>query len=63
MLVKNLIKHKEYQMFATTLKVLVEDGVVQSVEGLPKGWTYLVDDNNVSGFEIGIYKKEKENEN
>jgi len=50
-------------MFATTLKVLVEDGVVQSVEGLPKGWTYLVDDNNVSGFEIGIYKKEKEDEN
>ena len=49
-------------MFRTELRIVVEDGVVQGVEGLPKGWTFQVDDNNVSGFEVGIYKKEQEDE-
>jgi hypothetical protein len=49
-------------MFKTELTIVVEDGVVQTVKGLPKGWTFQVDDNNVSGFEVGIYKKEQKNE-
>ena len=49
-------------VFKTELTIVVEDGVVQNVEGLPNGWTFQVDDNNVSGFEVGIYKKEQENE-
>ena len=49
-------------VFKTELTIVVEDGVVQDVEGLPSGWTFQVDDNNVSGFEVGIYKKEQENE-
>jgi len=57
-------------VFRTELTVVVEDGVVSSVEGLPNGWTYQVGclerlnqqhltNNNVAGFEIGIYKKEQ----
>ena len=49
-------------VFKTELTIVVEDGVVQNVEGLPSGWTFQVDDNNVSGFEVGIYKKEKTDE-
>ena len=49
-------------VFKTELTIVVEDGVVQDVEGLPSGWAFQVDDNNVSGFEVGIYKKEQENE-
>ena len=49
-------------VFKTELTVVVEDGVVSSVEGLPDGWTFQVDDNNVSGFEVSIYKKEQTDE-
>jgi len=49
-------------VFKTELTIVVEDGVVQDVEGLPNGWTFQVDDNNVSGFEVGIYKKEQKDE-
>ena len=46
-------------VFKTELTIVVEDGVVQSVEGLPSGWTYLVEDNDISGFEIGVYRREQ----
>jgi len=48
-------------MFKTELTVVVEDGVVQNVEGLPSGWTYQVyeQDSDNSGFEIGVYRKEQ----
>ena len=46
-------------MFKTELTIVVEDGVVQSVEGLPSGWTYQVEDNDNSGFEIGVFRREQ----
>jgi hypothetical protein len=57
-----LFQEEKRMVFKTELTIVVEDGVVQDVEGLPSGWTFQVDDNNVSGFEVGIYKKEQEDE-
>ena len=36
------------------ITIVVEGGVVQDVEGLPDGWTYLIEDNDNSGFDIGV---------
>jgi hypothetical protein len=44
-----------------TITIVVEDGVVHTVDGLPDGWTYLVEDNDVNGFDIGVYKREQDN--
>jgi hypothetical protein len=34
-----------------TITIVVEGGVVQDVEGLPDGWTYLIEDNDINGRE------------
>ena len=57
-----IFQEEKRMVFKTELTIVVEDGVVQDVEGLPSGWTFQVDDNDVSGFEVGIYKKEQEDE-
>ena len=44
------------------ITIVVEDGIVQNVEGLPDGWTYLVEDNDVNGFDIGVWKSEDEHD-
>ena len=46
-------------VFKTELTIVVEDGVVQDVKGLPDGWTYQIDDHNVSGFNVGVYRREQ----
>ena len=46
-------------VFKTELTVVVEDGVVQDVKGLHDGWTYQVDDHDVSGFNVGVYRREQ----
>ena len=43
------------------ITIVFENGNVQNVEGLPDGWTYLVEDSDNSGFDIGIYKREQDN--
>ena len=43
------------------ITIAFENGNVQYVEGLPDGWTYLVEDNDVNGFDIGVYKREQDN--
>ena len=45
------------------ITIVFENGNVQNVEGLPDGWTYLVEDNDSNGFDIGVYKMEKDNAN
>ena len=44
------------------ITIVVEDGIVQNVEGLPDGWTYLVEDNDVNGFDVGVWKSEDEHD-
>jgi hypothetical protein len=34
-----------------TITIVVEGGVVQDVEGLPDGWAYLIEDNDINGRE------------
>ncbi len=46
-------------VFRTELTVVVEDGVVQDIQGLPDGWTYEIDDHDTSGFDIGVYREEQ----
>ena len=44
------------------ITIVVEGGVVQNVEGLPDGWTYLIEDNDINGFNMGVYRREQEND-
>ena len=43
------------------ITITFENGNIQYVEGLPDGWTYLVEDNDVNGFDIGVWKSEEDN--
>jgi len=43
------------------ITIVFENGIVQDVEGLPDKWTYLVEDNDINGFDIGVYRREQEN--
>ena len=42
------------------ITIVFENGIVQDVEGLPDKWTYLVEDNDINGFDIGVWKSEEE---
>ena len=46
----------------SNITIVVEGGVVQSVEGLPDGWTYLVEDNDIDGFNLGVWKSSLEDD-
>ena len=44
------------------ITIVFENGIVQDVEGLPDKWTYLVEDNDINGFNMGVYRREQEND-
>ena len=54
-LIKSAIEAEELsQLFAEG----DADGI-QDVKGLPDGWTYQIDDHDISGFDIGVYRREQ----